>query len=253
MRWGVSTSRYFLSVKKCLMAWTKAALSQRFCFLPAKVPLSRSEEGSFDAGDILPGPSVHGDFDPFLNEGRNSKSVSSFKGHGFAVTGNGIALSPWIRTGDQEIYEIGQGQADGPSIKEKHVNFQVVDEIVLGIPDLFGRQGGLIVALKIHEVKMAFLTVEKLHFSLFEVGGFKGIHRAVGPIKHDPIDHVSEFASIERLAFPGFRELKIDDDIRFSINKDLETLSQVAGVVHKSYPFLRPIVRNPWKYREVRW
>jgi hypothetical protein len=97
---------------------------------------------------------------------------------------------------------------------------------------------------------MALLAVEILHFSLLEVGGFKGIHRAVGPIQHDAVDHVSELASIERLALAGFCKLKIDDDIRFFINKDLETLSQVAGVVHESYPFFDRSFAILGEYRE---
>jgi hypothetical protein len=84
---------------------------------------------------------------------------------------------------------------------------------------------------------VAFLVVEILHFSLFEIGRFKGVNGAVGPIQHDAVDHVSKLAPVEGLALAGFCELKINDHIRLFIDKDLETLSQVAGVVHESYPF----------------
>jgi len=51
--------------------------------------------------------------------------------------------SPWPKDprgspGDRQNWA---GSADGPSIKKKHVHFKIVDEVVLGIPDLFGGQG----------------------------------------------------------------------------------------------------------------
>jgi len=100
---------------------------------------------------------------------------------------------------------------------------------------------------------MAFLGVEILHFSLLEVGGFKGVHRPIGSIQHDAVDHVSELAPIERLALAGFCKLEIDDDIRFFINEDLETLSQSLALYMNPIPFFVRSFAILGEYREERW
>jgi len=115
------------------MAWTNPARSRRFGFLAAKVSLSSREEGSFDPGDILPGPCVHGDFDPFFIKGGTRRVYPVSRVTGLLSPARN-PLGPWVRTGDQEIDKVGQGQADGPSVKKKDVHFKVVDEVVLGIP-----------------------------------------------------------------------------------------------------------------------
>jgi len=52
-----------------------------------------------------------------------------------------------------------------------------------------------------------------------------------------PVDHVSELASIERLALARFCKLEIDDNIRFFINKDLETLLKALALYMNRVPF----------------
>jgi hypothetical protein len=71
----------------------------------------------------------------------------------------------------------------------------------------------------------AFLTVEILHFPLFQVGLFEVVHRTVSSLELDSGDHVLEFASIKGLAFSGLCELKIHDDIGLFIDENLQALS----------------------------
>ena len=84
MRWGVSTSRYPLSLKNCLVFRMILALCSRAVF--------RLANGQFfvtdlflDPGRIFAGSGVNGDQLPILDEGRNTQFISCLNGGGFVI------------------------------------------------------------------------------------------------------------------------------------------------------------------------
>jgi hypothetical protein len=85
-------------------------------------------------------------------------------------------------------------------------------------------------------MKMAFLAVQILHLLLLQVGRFEGINGAIGPVDDHAADHIPKLAPIEGLSFTGFGELEIDDHIRLFLKEELESLPQIAGIVHDPCP-----------------
>jgi hypothetical protein len=83
----------------------------------------------------------------------------------------------------------------------------------------------LVIALIVHEMVFVPLVIQVLHFSLFQGGLFEFVIRAIGLGKLVAIYHVTQLASIQRLAFAGFGKLEIGYDIRITVYLYFQTFS----------------------------
>ena len=74
-------------------------------------------------------------------------------------------------------------------------------------------------------MELVILRVKKLHGTLFKIRFFKLVIGAIGLGKLVAGDHIAHLGTIQRLAFTRFGKIKVSNNIRLTVELNLEPLA----------------------------
>ena len=101
---------------------------------------------------------------------------------------------------------------------------------------VFHQVGVHVVALEslgIHEDVVGAVEVGVLELQVADVGGLELIVTAVRFVDGVACQQVFHADAVDGLAFAGFAELKVGDDVGFALEFDFDAFFKIAGFVHK--------------------
>src|SRR3954469_16670692 len=149
-----------------------------------------------------------------------------------AAARRGVAPQPRLGLGDLELDRRRQLHTVGLLVDEQHVDLVVGLRPAQRVGHAALRDGELLVAGGVHEVRVGAVRVEELHLAHLGAHGPELLAGAEGLVDHVAVLGAAQLGAHERAALAGLHVLELEDLVDGAVDLDVVAVLELVGADH---------------------